>query len=661
MTKRDWRAERRNISAVLWLSGVMGAAQAAPGASVSEEEYLGEMPVVLSVSRLSQPVSEAPSAVTVIDREMIRTSGAREIPDLLRFVPGFYTGFYLGNEPVISRAVTARYYGRIQVLVDGRSVYTPLFGQVPWTSIPLQIDDIERIEVTRGPNSASYGANSFLSVINIITRHAQEDRGAAAMVRAGDDGIADGMVRYGGRTGDLDYRLTVGYQADHGLPDLHDFKRIGMLSGRGDYRLNQTDALQVQVGYSDGRQGKGWADEELNPPHTQYVTDSFAQIKWQRVSGIDDETSVQFYYTRSASRESATTLPYGLALSTLLTLNTTAERYDLEFQRNQAWGAALRLSWGASARLDRVHAPLYLSSESVFDTDLYRLFGNLEWRATPSLLVHVGAMGERNSITGGEISPRGAMSYHFASGQTVRVGISKAQRTPTILENDGKYYLNLPISGSGMVAFPYYLGPGNLHAEHILSREIAYIGEWPRLGLGIDVRLYREQLTDVIDVTRYIQHFNLGPGGVVPFDQKYYVYGNLAGVETNGIETQIGWRGQNSRLWLTHAYRRTTSPNELYVNATPNHVYGLLASHKFPGRIEASASFYHVDQMEAIGDSTGLPGHNRVDLRLAKGIKIGGVLSEIALIGQNITGRYLDYNDHNKIDQRLFMTLRTGF
>ncbi len=636
-------------------------AQAVPDASLSEEEFLGDMPVVLSVSRLSQPVSEAPSAVTIIDRDMIRTSGAREIPDLLRFVPGFYTGFYLGNEPVISRGVTARYYGRIQVLVDGRSVYTPLFGQVPWTSIPLQIDDIERIEVTRGPNSASYGANSFLSVINIITRHAQEDRGAAALVRAGDNGIADGMVRYGGRAGELDYRLTLGYQADDGLPDLHDYKRIAMLSGRGDYRLSQTDALQFQFGYSDGRQGKGWADAELNPPHTQYLTDSFAQIKWQRVSGTDDEVSLQFYYTRSASRESATTLPYGLALPTTLSLNTTAERYDLEFQRNQAWGSALRLSWGASTRLDRVRAPLYLSTDASFDSDLYRLFGNLEWRATPALLVNVGAMAERNSITGGEISPRGAVSYHFAPGQTVRIGVSKAQRTPTILENDGKYYLNLPIFGSGTVAFPYYFGPGNLHAEHILSREIAYIGEWPRLGLELDVRVYREQLTDIIDVTRYTQHFNLGPGGAVPFDQKYYVYGNLAEAETEGVETQIGWRGENSRLWLSHAYRRTSSPNELYVNATPNHIYGLLASHKFPGKIEASASFYHVDQMEAIGDSTALPGHNRVDLRLAKQFKLAGRISEIALVAQNVTGRYLDYNDQNRIEQRVFATWRAGF
>ena len=652
---------RASSGVALCLAAVCVSAQAAPDLPLSEQDFFAEVPIVLSVSRLSQSVSEAPSAVTVIDREMIRTSGAREIVDLFRLVPGFYTGYYLGNEPIVSHGVTARYFGRIQVLVDGRSVYTPLFGQVPWSSIPLHMEDIERIEVTRGPNAASYGANSFVSVVNIITRQAQEDQGVAAMARAGDGGVADGMVRYDGRNGNLDYRLTLGYQADDGLPAQHDFKRIAMLSGRGDYRLNHTDGLQFQFGYSDGDQGQGYATSALSPPHTQQIASSFAQIKWQRVLGIDDEMALQFYYTNTDSRESAPIVPYGLVLPTTLTRNTTAERYDLEFQRNQTLGGGLRAAWGASARLDRVYAPLYLNTESKFDTDLYRLFANLEWRPVSSVVLNAGAMAERNSVTGADVSPRGAVSYHFAPGQTVRLGISKAQRTPTVLENSGNYSIVLPIFGSGSVSFPFYFGPGNLKAERILSREIAYIGEWPQIGLNVDVRVYGERMSDIIDTTQHIQSFLLGPGPGIPFDQKYYVYGNLGAADVDGVETQIGWRGKGSRISLTHAYRRTSSANPAYVAATPAHIYGVLGSHTFPAKIEASISFYHVDEMEPIGDGDYLRGHNRVDLRLAKQFKFAGTTSEVAVVAQNVTGRYLDYNADNKIEQRILVTLRTGF
>jgi len=113
-------------------------------------DYLGDMPVVLSVSRLAQPLAEAPGAVTVINREMIHASGFREIPDLLRLVPGFYVGWYDGTMATVNRGLPDQYSRRMQVLVDGRSIYTPLFGGVQWSDLPLAMDDIERIEVIRG-------------------------------------------------------------------------------------------------------------------------------------------------------------------------------------------------------------------------------------------------------------------------------------------------------------------------------------------------------------------------------------------------------------------------------------------------------------------------------------------------------------------------------
>ena len=128
---------------------------------LSEQAYLQDLPVVLSASRLSQPLSEAPNAMTVIDRQMIKASGFRTIPELFRLVPGMYVGNAGANTPIVSlNGISDQYSRRMQVLIDGRSVYLPPFGGVDWPDLPVMIDDIERIEVVRGPAAASHGTNS---------------------------------------------------------------------------------------------------------------------------------------------------------------------------------------------------------------------------------------------------------------------------------------------------------------------------------------------------------------------------------------------------------------------------------------------------------------------------------------------------------------------
>jgi iron complex outermembrane receptor protein len=162
----------------------------AQAVAVSEGDFLNDMPMVLSVSRLSQRLDEAPGAVTVIDREMIRLSGARDVAELLRWVPGFQvTSSFEADTP------TAYYHGafneftsRMQVLIDGRTAYsTYLSGSVGLGLLSVAMEDIERIEVLRGSNSAAYGARAFLGVINIITRLPVESYGWALSAKAGEN------------------------------------------------------------------------------------------------------------------------------------------------------------------------------------------------------------------------------------------------------------------------------------------------------------------------------------------------------------------------------------------------------------------------------------------------------------------------------------------
>ena len=154
---------------------------------VPEHYYFDEVPVVLSVTRLHQPLADTPASVTIIDKEMIRASGATNIPDLLRHVPGFQVGFVTGKRAAVTAHGRGDEFARdMQIKIDGRSIYDPAYGGVSWQDLPLDIDDIHSIEVVRGPNAASHGSNSFAGIVNIVTEHPAEQQGILLKTRVGE-------------------------------------------------------------------------------------------------------------------------------------------------------------------------------------------------------------------------------------------------------------------------------------------------------------------------------------------------------------------------------------------------------------------------------------------------------------------------------------------
>ncbi len=167
------------------LSGALASTPMA-GERTEEAAFFEDLPTVLTLSRMPQSTAEAPEAVTAIGPELIRASGARTIPDLLRLVPGFYVAFKNAHfASVTHHGYTDDYSRRMQVLIDGRSVFTPYFvGGVDWMSLPITIQDIDTIEVVRGTNSAAFGSNAFLGVVNIITKSAAPPSMPTASPRA---------------------------------------------------------------------------------------------------------------------------------------------------------------------------------------------------------------------------------------------------------------------------------------------------------------------------------------------------------------------------------------------------------------------------------------------------------------------------------------------
>ena len=187
---------------------------------------LPELPMVLTPARLQQPQAEVPASVTVIDRELIEASGAREIYQLLQLVPGMAAVDVDGNVPTVSyHATLARDIRRMLVLVDGRSMYQPGLARVQWNEFPLAIEDVERIEITRGPASAAYGANAFSAVINIITRHPRDVYGTTVATRHGGvadstrNGVRDWRLTHAGHREQDAIRLTISSQRDDGYDE----------------------------------------------------------------------------------------------------------------------------------------------------------------------------------------------------------------------------------------------------------------------------------------------------------------------------------------------------------------------------------------------------------------------------------------------------------
>lgn len=231
----------------LVLAFSMGLLSVAPPA-IAEELLFGEqeMPVVLSATRLKQAVADAPASITIIDRQMIAQSGAREIPDVLRLVPGMVVGYEKGWEAFVSyHGTSADMARRMQVLIDGRSVFQPSLAFVDWIGLPLELDDIDRIEVVRGPNAAAYGANSFLAVVNIITRNPADLPTVRAYTRQGGEGINDNYVSYAGATERLSWQLSANQRNDSGFSTSYRYE-------------TQLDAQGKKVFDSKGNAVKVW-------------------------------------------------------------------------------------------------------------------------------------------------------------------------------------------------------------------------------------------------------------------------------------------------------------------------------------------------------------------------------------------------------------------
>lgn len=639
------------------LNGLVFADEIKAQASVSENDFFNnDIPIVLSASRMQQTPATAPVAITVIDRQMIEASGFTEIADLFRLVPGFFVDYDSGHVQAVGyHLLPDRYVRQQQVLIDGRSVYTPTLGGIPWTDLPITIDDIDRIEVIRGPNAVSYGSNSFLGVINIITRHASLDSGTSFKANLGTHALRQGFLRQGGNIAGIDYRVNVGYRSDDGFDNRYDDKHIRMVNTRLDYQINNYNDLSFQAGYSDGpRQIDSVYGGE--PNHESTVTNQFQQLRWENKTNSDSGFTFQLYHTQIQENNYYIQLfdISGVTVPIPFDVGTRGERYDAELQFNNKTPDGIRYIYGVSYRLDRVTSQLYFGTNSALDSRYRRLFGSVELPVTSATLVNLGVMAENNEIVGTEISPRIAINHNLSNTETIRFTYSKATRTPVIFEA-------LPDAKITSPAYDQlFFNAGTVTSEHISSYDIGLIGTHPLQQFNYDVRAFYEDVTGLIG-TRTIT-----PYPDITNESTYF--NNFDDALIRGLELQLDWHPWQMttiHAGMAHIDIRSENITEKYSTSAPVNSSLLLAMQKFSDGYSASVGVYHRSNMKPLADSSTFPAlmppMTRIDVRVARELRSDKFTQLISLTVQNITNEQSVTILNNSIDRRTYVSYKIDF
>ena len=618
---------------IVTLAGFAPLVQAAD--YISEEVFFTDIPQVSSAARMEQKVTEAPVAMTIIDRDMIRDSGAIELAQVFQLVPGFFSYHVLGNQfGVVSRAPSSDYPGALEVMIDGRSVYQPMFSSVEWTSLGLALDDIEYIEVVRGPAASVYGSNAFTGVINIVTRSpvaapAKSIRGEVGSLDTRNIDVATNIS-----IGEIDSRFNLHYRHNDGFPSnsnlddsiwpvskIRDGRETLGLTWSGLYLPGLSHKLSMKMGVVDSEVEFPGAD--IDGYSTRDHLNSWQQFNWSYMSGDTEEWNLQFYHNRLEFDEmrqlgtlsrlagipsELTEVVFGQP-DQLLVVDVDdglSESYDLEFQHNYQQGL-WRANWGVGARHQRIRSEYLLGQSGVVDDTAYRGFFNSEWQLNKRLKINLFQV------------------VRFEDGSPLEIEVTHAD---------------------------------DLQEAEILSWELAYMWNRPQQGISFELRTYYDDADDGPGTIRVPA--NDADGQAAQRDQAY-------DWETTGLEMQLSWQlAPGHRLFAQYAYvdfdgelLRSRDPNRYKEinDALPDHSAGLLYSVELTPWLDFSSFVYYRGDVDWEGGDE-LDSHTRLDFRLATRLPLMGQVLSVELLAHNVLDDFQDYDENLEFERRLY--LRVG-
>lgn len=619
--------------------------------SWSDSGISADIPVVLTATRLRQSQLDTPASVTIIEAELIERMGVRNIEEIFRMVPGMLVandGVHGGKQTTVTyHGTQVAEHRRLQVLIDGRSVYKPALPSVPrvsWTDLPLAVEDIQRVEVIRGPNSAAYGANSYLAIINILTKKPEDVDGHRAKITQGSNGIHDYYVNTSGRLLATDYRLTFSGKADKGFDQRED-KTLGVVHHRDSRELDQISfratrewnkhwMQEFQVGHKTGSNQQRDTERQIEylTPQDLTVDDSFVWTRLNHQISADHGIQYQAYYQYTAREQEWRTClaaylinavaDNDLAADTLNIVNTdycgdanfsgSERRMDIEMQDTFRWSDQLRTVAGFRWRQEDIESETYLGNKPL-SNKTQSLFANIEYKITDASVLNIGASWEDEDETKDFLAPRVAFNQHIGNNQVVRFIYSEAVRSPNMYELDGQEEYTLRdvtytdqmeavLAGFGPAYTEEYLQTqiiipnleqdrGPLSHEKIKSHEISYFallndGHWQ-----LDAKWFYDELSDLISE---------------PLGDNNAVLTNETSLVLEGFETQVKWLPVSTdELYLTYAYinskdEKASSEDEKSANVElrlmAQHSGSASWLHQWSSHTSTSLSYFWVDR-----------------------------------------------------------------
>ncbi len=658
-----------------WLPGALAQ-------GLTEEVFLADLPPVLTASRIATSPLYAPAPVSVIDRETIRASGFTELHDVLRLVPGYLVADWPKGSPmVVNHGLGDAYPNRLLVLVDGHSVVNPATGAVDWHDLPLRLDDVERIEVVRGPNQASYGAGAFQGVIHILTREPGEDRGAGLALSRGRDGFIDHYARVGRSTERFDWRLSLSSREATQFRDLgvsshavHEDIERQTLNGQLIFRPVLDEEWLLGIGLA---RGEDWVGSSLDPatyPYRPRKQHQFSlRLAWHKHYAPGSQLSVEYGRFQRSKRENATLS--GAGTSTPVQEDLDAARDALELQQIHAWSDSLRAVWGVSVRQERAKSERQLYGLDTVKATPWQVFANLDWRLDRAWLLNAGLTVERHPHGDTLVSPRLALNWTVGPERSVRLSMGQGYRAPTLSETHARevlrYFGSIPGLYGKIVDIGTWAVQG-LEPELTRFAEIGYVARYPQQGLVVDTRLFVERHE------RYIDDRACTVGVDCPFpapagylrppalgaDKADYFY-NTGSIRTLGGDLTLDWRHPSlGRVRLTHALtciKAGAGTDRDTERTAPRHASSLLWSLPLPAALQMSLGYYRLGDMMWLNDGDVQPAYARVDVKLARRLGGKGSEDELALTLQNATGTHVEFRKQHTVQRQAFVSLRLAW
>jgi len=593
---------------------------------------------VTSVSKQESTVGRSAAAIFVITQEMIRRSGCNNIPDLLRLVPGLEVARINAHQWAISsRGFNDYLANKLLVLIDGRTVYTPLYGGVFWDVQDLLLEDIERIEVIRGPGGTLWGANAVNGVINIITKKAKDTQGALVTYGGGSEDLALGGARVGGNNGGGLYWRVYGkhFERSAGFStsdNPYDAWRQGRAGFRADWEPEPDGAnlLTVQGDYYLSREGNFAVYPLPVPPYsftdleTEVLGGGNILARWSHF--IDDESDwrLQTYFDRAQSE--------------MFWRRYNVNTFDVDFQHRFPLGRRHKIIWGADYRyvhddtaLDGFSARLTPAQKT---TSVFSMFVQDEIILVEDRLSFtVGSEFEHNDYTGFEYQPSGRVLFTPDNKRAFWGAVSRAVHVPTRYEADSMLtVLPQPLPFWPYQCFPRWSGNPNLLSEELIAYEIGYRAQ-PHERFSYDISLFYNQYEHLAASAPEIPYFDEWGNLIIPFQLVNGSRGEGYGVELFGQWTvSERWRlGASYTFFRLHVHTAEgLNPlNEAQEGYSPRNQVRLISYWDIGRNWRFDGVLRYVDNLPSLG----VPSYITIDLRLAWQPRQN---LEVAVIGRNL-------------------------